>query len=52
MVGALKLVTTLDRENPSNPVYMYNKMEIDLPDEIEETDTFEPCRVEIRKLKQ
>lgn len=36
----------LNRENPSNPVC---EMEIELPDEIEETDTSEPSRAEVRK---
>ena len=34
------------RENPSNPVM---EMEIELPDEIEEIDTSEPSRDEVRK---
>ena len=33
-------------ENPSNPV---SEMEIELPDEIEEIDTSEPSRAEVRK---
>lgn len=36
----------LNRENPSNPV---REMEIELPDEIEEINTSEPSREEIRK---
>jgi len=36
----------LNRENPSNPV---SEMEIELPDEIEEIDTSEPSRGEVRK---
>ena len=36
----------LNRENPSNPVC---EMEIELPDEIEEIDTSEPSRAEVRK---
>ena len=36
----------LNRENPSNPVC---EMEIELPDEIEEIDTSEPSRPEVRK---
>jgi len=36
----------LNRENPSNPV---SEMEIELPDEIEEMDTSEPSRGEVRK---
>ena len=36
----------LNRENPSNPV---SEMEIELPDEIDEIDTSEPSRAEVRK---
>ena len=36
----------LNRENPSNPV---SEMEIELPDEIEEIDTSESSRAEVRK---
>ena len=36
----------LNRENPSNPVC---EIEIELPDEIEEIDTSEPSRGEVRK---
>lgn len=35
----------LNRENPSNPV---SEMEIELPDEIDEIDTSEPSRAEVR----
>ena len=36
----------LNSENPSNPVC---EVEIELPDEIEEIDTSEPSRAEVRK---
>ena len=36
----------LNRENPSNPV---SEIETELPDEIEEIDTSEPSRIEVRK---
>ena len=36
----------LDRENPSNPI---SETEIELPDEVEEIDTSEPSRAEVRK---
>ena len=36
----------LNKENPSNPV---SEIEIELPDEIEEIDTSEPNRIEVRK---
>ena len=36
----------LNRENPSNPV---SEIEIKLSDEIEEIDTSEPSRIEVRK---
>jgi len=35
----------LNRENPSNPT---SEKEIELQDEIEEIDTFEPSRGEVR----
>ena len=35
-----------NRENPSNPI---SEMEIELPDEIDEIDTSEPSRAEVRK---
>ena len=36
----------LNRENPSNPV---SDIEIELPDEIEQIDTSEPSKIEVRK---
>ena len=36
----------LNRVNPSNPIC---EIEIELPDEIEEIDTSEPSRAEVRK---
>jgi len=36
----------LNRENPSNPVC---EMEIEMPDEVEEIDTSEPSKAEVRK---
>ena len=36
----------LNRENPSNPV---SDIEIELPDEIEQIDTYEPSKIEVRK---
>ena len=36
----------LNRENPSNPV---SEIETELPDEIEDIDTSEPSRTEVRK---
>ena len=36
----------LNRENPSNLVC---EMEIEMPDEVEEIDTSEPSRAEVRK---
>ena len=46
MVGALIFSELLNRENPSNPIC---EIEIELPDEIEEIDTSEPSRAEVKK---